>query len=607
MATPYDGKVAIWHWKGDSLAEKTIEDAVRTLKTWAPHATQLWIKTSDGTEWMSRYDSDKALAIDGPNAIRRWVQVLQANGMEFHAWCVVKGKDIVNEANRVIEACTVPGVKSMVLDIEPYAGFWQAGKDPIRPFMTRIRRGVGGAFHIAMSMDPRTQHYKSIFPAEWRPFINSVHPQVYWDTFQRPVKEVMDEAYQVWGSYGLPIIPALSGHAPADEIQEARKYLITKYKAPGLSYWRYGVISALQFPVINQPMSQVEPPPDEEPDPNDNRYGEVIVITPEDPRFAKGVHASGAAFKTFQGTWGWQVPYMETNVSTSRVWARWDPQLNRSAYYEVSVFCPARHATTQNARFKLHGVKGNSSELLIPIPQERYFNLWVPLGVFEFDANNPQAGVIFLNDLTGESGKEIAFDAVRFREIIGNPGDKRYLADGYDAPIGTSTERLTNDMWPGKWIDATGYAVRYFIGDPSEAYHTGADLNLNQPYFDADRDAPVYSAASGVVTFSNRLPGWGWIIVIRHDPLLTNGKVMYGRYAHVNNARVQVGDRVVRGQQIANVGNADGRFAYHLHFDLSHTTILESQPGDWPKLNLNRLLANYVDPQDFIAKNRPPR
>lgn len=298
---------------------------------------------------------------------------------------------------------------------------------------------------------------------------------------------------------------------------------------------------------------------------------------------------------------------METNVSTSRVWARWDPQLNRSAYYEVSVFCPARHATTQNARFKLHGVKGNSSELLIPIPQERYFNLWVPLGVFEFDANNPQAGVIFLNDLTGESGKEIAFDAVRFREIIGNPGDKRYLADGYDAPIGTSTERLTNDMWPGKWIDATGYAVRYFIGDPSEAYHTGADLNLNQPYFDADRDAPVYSAASGVVTFSNRLPGWGWIIVIRHDPLLTNGKVMYGRYAHVNNARVQVGDRVVRGQQIANVGNADGRFAYHLHFDLSHTTILESQPGDWPKLNLNRLLANYVDPQDFIAKNRPPR
>src|SRR5262245_55128709 len=25
MATPYDGKVALWHWKGDALAENTIE------------------------------------------------------------------------------------------------------------------------------------------------------------------------------------------------------------------------------------------------------------------------------------------------------------------------------------------------------------------------------------------------------------------------------------------------------------------------------------------------------------------------------------------------------------------------------------------------------
>ncbi len=607
MATPYDGKVAVWHWKGDSLAENTIEDAVRTLKTWAPNATQLWVKTSDGVDWMARFDTKKTLAIDGPAAIRRWVQVLQANGMEFHAWCVVKGKDITNEANRVIEACTVPGVKSMVLDIEPYAGFWQAGKDPIRPFMTRIRRGVGGAFHIAMSMDPRTQHYNSIFPNEWRPFINSVHPQVYWDTFQRPVKEVMDEAYKVWGNYGLPIIPALSGYADPDEMEEARSYLISKYKAPGLSYWRYGVISALHFPVINQPMSQVDPNPDPEPPASDSRYGEVIIISPQDPRFTKGVHATGATFNTFKSSWGWDVPYVPTSNTSSKFWGRWDPQLTKSGFYEISVFAPARHSTTLNARYKLHGVKGSNTELLIPITQEKYFNLWVPLGVFEFDANNPQAGVLFLNDLTGEAGREISFDAVRFREVIGNPQDKRYLSDGYDSPIGTAAERVTDAVWPGRWIDATGYAIRYFKGTPSEAYHTGADLNLNHPYFDADRDAPVYAATGGVVTYSNRLPGWGWIIVIRHDPLITTGQVLYGRYAHVNNARVKVGDRVVRGQQIANVGNADGNFAYHLHFDLSHTTILETQPGDWPKLNLNRVLANYVDPREFIEKNRPPK
>jgi len=68
---------------------------------------------------------------------------------------------------------------------------------------------------------------------------------------------------------------------------------------------------------------------------------------------------------------------------------------------------------------------------------------------------------------------------------------------------------------------------------------------------------------------------------------------------------VKVGDRLKRGQQIAKVGNAFGRFAYHLHFDLSPTTILESRPEHWPARNLQNLLANYVDPKQFILANRP--
>lgn len=605
-STPYDGKVGVWHWKGSGLAETTIEEFVRTLKQWAPHVKQVFVKTSDGSDWMSRFDGNSQMAISGRDSIRRWVQVLEANGLEFHAWCVPKGQDVTRETDLIIEACTTPGVKSMILDVEPYAGFWRAGKDPIRPFMTRVRRGVGGAFHISMSMDPRSHHFNSIFPYEWRPFINSLLPQTYWATFQRPIEEVMDEAWNVWGGLGLPIYPVLQGSAEAQEIAAAREYVITKKGAKGLSYWRYGVIGPLQFPVINQPMSAssggTQPPPD-----GGGRYGEEILITPQDPRFTTGKHVETAQFQSFKGTWGWNVLYKETRADRSQVWARWSPQLTRSGFYEVSVFVPARYAKTDNARYRLHGVKGSNTELLITVPQSRYFNLWVPLGIFEFDANNPNAGVVFLNDLTGETGKTLAFDAVRYREIIGDPQDNRYLADGYDAPIGTAEERASDEVWPGHWIDVTGYAVRYFRGTPSEAYHTGADLNLNQPYFDADRDAPVYAAASGVVTFSNRLPGWGWIIVIRHDPLISDGQVMYGRYAHVNNARVQAGDRVVRGQQIANVGNADGNFAYHLHFDLSPNTTLERTPGDWPKLNLNRVLANYVDPREFIEKHRPPK
>ncbi len=331
-------------------------------------------------------------------------------------------------------------------------------------------------------------------------------------------------------------------------------------------------------------------------------------MTPDSAGYQNGAFGNANVnllLQTFRSTWGWTTKYKATVSNSSQVWARWDPQLVASGWYEVSAFVPARHATTERARFKLHHALGSSTELEIPIRQASYYNLWVPLGVFQFNADDSQAGVVFLNDLTGEAGKEIAFDAIRWRQIVGITPSDKYLADGYDSPVGTAAERRTLDMWPGKWFDATGYARRYRIGTPSEAYHTGSDLNLNDPYWDADAHSAVYAAASGTVAFADRVAGWGNIIVIRHDPLVSTGKVMYGRYAHVETVLVKVGDRVVRGQQIAKVGNAEGIFAYHLHFDLSPTSILASQPWHWPKLDRDNLLANYADPQEFVRNNRP--
>jgi murein DD-endopeptidase MepM/ murein hydrolase activator NlpD len=243
--------------------------------------------------------------------------------------------------------------------------------------------------------------------------------------------------------------------------------------------------------------------------------------------------------------------------------------------------------------------------MVVNLDQSRHANQWVTLGVFDLDAATAGAGTVFLNDLTGETGFEIAFDALRWQEVTipdkPAPGGEN-LADGYDSPVGTETERRSSKVWPGEWIDASPFARLYFVGTPSEAYHTGADLNLPR---DADAHAPVYASASGVVTFAAQLPVWGNVIIIKHDPLSSSRMVLYGRYAHVEQMIVKVGDRVRRGQQIAKVGNAFGRYAYHLHFDLSHTTILESQPQHWPAKNLNNLLANYIDPRDFIQNNRP--
>jgi len=293
MATPYDDKVGIWHWKGDSLAEESIEALCRTIKKWAPAITQVWVKTSDGPNWQGKFDTDRNLAIDGPASVDKWVRILDSFGLEFHAWAVVTGKEINEEADRIIEVCNRPGVRSMVLDVEPYSGFWTVGKDPIRPFMTRIRRGVGGRFHLGMAIDPRPRHKASIFPDEWRPFVNSVHLQVYWNTFQRSYAEVLDEAYSTWKSYGLPLYPVMPGKAPRDEIIAGRKYVIDRHKAAGMSWWRLGVVGPIEFPAINQPMVPSDGDTEPEPPAAKGRYGIEIVITPDKPQYRDGAYAGG--------------------------------------------------------------------------------------------------------------------------------------------------------------------------------------------------------------------------------------------------------------------------------------------------------------------------
>ncbi|MBZ0308880.1 MAG: SH3 domain-containing protein, partial [Anaerolineae bacterium] len=238
-ATPYDGKVAIWQWKGDVLPESSIEDVVRNIKASAPHVTQLWVKTSDatartGAQWTGYWDTKRALAIDGPESIDKWVAVLERYGMEFHAWCVPKGSHLEAETNLIIQTCLRPGVKSLIMDIEPYAGFWEGGKQGIRPFMTRIRRAIPGAFHIGMSVDPRRHHYASIFPEEWSPFVSSIHPQVYWATFRQTPEDALKEAFDVWKPYGKPIIPVLDGDADPNDMNTAITLATQSHQAPGL-------------------------------------------------------------------------------------------------------------------------------------------------------------------------------------------------------------------------------------------------------------------------------------------------------------------------------------------------------------------------------------
>lgn len=615
--TPYDGMIAVWHWKGTGISERSIEEFVTNLKRSAPNVRQVWVKTNDGTDWQGRFDAGGGdMAVTGVAAIERWVRILNQYGLEFHAWGVPKGENVEAESNLISTICRVPGVQSMILDVEPYTGFWRSGREPIRPLMSSIRTKIGGRFHIGMSVDPRPQHYTSVFPEEWFPFVNSIHPQCYWATFRDDPESVIASAFNVWKPFGKPIIPALQADGALIDQKEAHTVATQRYGAMGLSWWRYGVIS--QYAAVNTTITIV-PPNKPLPDPTDSFTDEVIVV-PRGPGFRSGTYTGRNEFEEFDSLWGWKVLWKATQVNTSKVWAEWKADLPESGRYEISVFISARHATTARARYKVHGVKGTTTEVVVDLNQSITRNVWVTLGVFDLVKNAPNAGKVALNDVTGEPDREIAFDAIRFRRIVRltvpDPtppptGGTRPsvvngvpVADGFDSPTGTEAQRRSTVVWPQGWSDASPFGRLYFIGTPSEAYHTGADLNFGTPR--QDLGMPVYSTGNGVVTFAARLSVWGNVIIVRHDPKYSpNGEIMYARYGHVQNMLVKAGDRVRRGQQLCEIGDAFGRYVPHLHFDLSPTTILQSQPQHWPGKNQRVLLANYVDPLQYIRLNRP--
>lgn len=627
--TPYDGKVSIWHWKGQAIPETTIAQFVANLKKNAPNVKGVFVKIGDGSAWQGRFDEGD-MAVNGPADVARWVRVLEDNGMEFHGWIVLKGRDIDGEADIVVKTSNVAGVKSVILDVEPYSQYWEVGPEPIAPLMQKMRAGVPQGFHIGLCIDPRQAHYKSVFPEEWYPYVDSVHTMSYWRTFRRTVENTLEETYRVWGGYGKPIIPVLQ--ADQATVQEQRDAVIlstTQYGARGVSWWRYGVVA--QWDIINTPLSVggVTPPsqPGDTPLPPNTSIGKELVIFNGQTGFRSGTYTGQQEFVSVQGSYGWNYAYTATQSQRSRVWAEWATQLPEDGIYQISVFIPSRHATTRRARYKIHGIRGTNTEVVVDINQSIYRNEWVSLGVFDLVKNQQNAGKIFLNDVTGETGQEIAFDAVRYRQIVkvdagSPPADGGgvvippgvFISDGYDAPVGTADERAggistTNwSNWFGQWRDATGFGrntvAAYITG--SNAYHTGVDLNWR--WGNEDIGMPVYSPANGVVIFQAELNVWGNVTVVRHDPLFrVDGPVYYSRHAHMQNVRVKVGDRVQRGTQLGEIGTANGRFIAHLHYDIVRTTILETNPGDWPGMSITRVERDYVDPKSFTINHRPKR
>jgi hypothetical protein len=112
-------------------------------------------------------------------------------------------------------------------------------------------------------------------------------------------------------------------------------------------------------------------------------------------------------------------------------------------------------------------------------------------------------------------------------------------------------------------------AMAYNAQRFTENKHLGDDLN-GIGGENSDLGDPIYAVADGRVLLAREAgPGWGNIVILLHA-YLENGQRKYVQsyYAHVQDMLVHPGEMVKRGQQIATVGTANGRYFAHLHFEM---------------------------------------
>lgn len=149
------------------------------------------------------------------------------------------------------------------------------------------------------------------------------------------------------------------------------------------------------------------------------------------------------------------------------------------------------------------------------------------------------------------------------------------LASRLDHPMGNENGALTYNA-QAFWEMNTRRGGR----------HTGDDLN-GIGGMNSDLGDPVHAVGNGLVIYAGEPdPSWGKTILLAHR--LPDGQIVQSMYAHLQSIAVPLDDQVVRGQKIGRVGNADGKYLAHLHFEM-HEAAGPSLGAGYVNYRTNRL------------------
>ena len=260
-----------WHFGVDGPPE-------RIVSVLAQNNLGIILKTHNGTDWMSRWDTSP-YAIDGSAQVAVLAHYFESYGVPFHTYCVVQGLDPQREAEmcaQVIDA----GARSIVIDLEPHSGYWQGTPQGALAFGQEFRRRQpDGTLYVCV--EPRPWQLSRVPAAEFASFSQGFAPMIYWETFSSaenvsrfqadgfpPPPEgvtpefLLDVSRSLLGGYNLPIVPI--GQGASTSYNTWPRFVNHAYSLgmESVSVWRYGVTSPDVWQLLKSapPQSGVVPP-----------------------------------------------------------------------------------------------------------------------------------------------------------------------------------------------------------------------------------------------------------------------------------------------------------------------------------------------------------
>ena len=156
----------------------------------------------------------------------------------------------------------------------------------------------------------------------------------------------------------------------------------------------------------------------------------------------------------------------------------------------------------------------------------------------------------------GYSGQGGPLMPLSFSTMGGEPDADGLRANGIlDSMDRINLYRIAAERAPFALPLRDPYRLTSDFGTRWGRLHGGIDMA-------APTGTPIYAPADGVVTFAGWSSGYGRLVKIQHEFGIET------RYAHQNVIRVEVGQRVSRGDRIGDIGSSGRSTGPHLHYEI---------------------------------------